>query len=147
LRAWEVVEATGRPLSAWQTDPPAPPIAADYFAIALLPPRVELNAASDARFERMMAAGAVAEVQALCATGTPLTAPVFRVLGARLLAEHLSGARDLQTAVGLAQTATRQYAKRQMTWFRHHFPASLTIFEKFSERISEDIFPKIRKWG
>lgn len=134
LRAWEVVEATGRPLSAWQADPPVPPIATDFRAIAILPPREVLNAASDARFEAMLAAGALEEVQALLATGIAPTAPILRVLGARPLSQHLAGEIDLATAAGLAKTATRQYAKRQFTWFRHHFPAALSISEQFSER-------------
>ncbi len=147
LRAWEVVEATGRPLSAWQTDPPIAPIAAQYHAIALLAPRDDANEAIDARFDAMMAAGAMNEVAALVATGVPRTAPIMRVLGARPLADHLAGALGREEAVAQAKTATRQYAKRQRTWFRHHFPASLTIHEQFSERLLPEIFAKIREWG
>ena len=147
LRAWEVVEATGRPLSAWQADPPVSPIAVTFLTVVLLPPREDLNAASDARFEAMLAAGALEEVRALLETGIAPTAAILRVLGARPLSQHLGGEIDLATAAGLAKTATRQYAKRQTTWFRHHFPAALTISEQFSERKLPIIFPKIRELG
>ena len=147
LRAWEVVEATGRPLSAWQADAPEPPIAATFQGIAILPPREVLNAAGDTRFEGMLATGALEEVRALRATGIAEVAPIWRVLGARPLIQHIQGEIDLKAAAGLAKTATRQYAKRQTTWFRHHFDARLIISEQYSERLLPDIFPKVRNSG
>lgn len=147
LRAWEVVEATGRPLSAWQADPPVRSIDATYLPVTLLPPREVLTAAIDARFDAMMAAGALDEVAAILATGIPANAPIMRVIGAPALAAHLRDGVPLETAVALAKTATRQYAKRQTTWFNHHFPASLTFHEQFSERKLPEIFAKIRAEG
>ncbi len=147
LRAWEVVEATGRPLSAWQTDPPRPAVAATFLPFLILPPRAAVIAAGDARFDRMIASGALEELRALLATGIAPTAPVMRALGAKPLAAHLAGEIGLPTAVDLGKIATRQYAKRQSTWFRHQFPASLTIHEQFSERLLPEIFAKIRNWG
>jgi tRNA dimethylallyltransferase len=147
LRAWEVAEATGRPLSAWQADPPRPIVAAKFFPVLILPPRAAIIAAGDTRFDRMMAAGALGQVRDLLTTGIGPTAPVMRALGARSLAAHLAGEIALEEAVDLGKIATRQYAKRQSTWFRHQFPAALTISEQFSERLLPEIFAKIRDWG
>jgi tRNA dimethylallyltransferase len=141
-----VIEETGRSLSAWQTDPPRPPLAADYFSIVLMPSRADIVAAADLRFEAMIAAGAVDEVGALVDRGVAATAPVMRILGARPIARHLAGAFDLATAVELAKTATRQYAKRQTTWFRHQFRATETHLTKYSESIMQEIFSNIRRF-
>ena len=143
LRAWEVVEATGTPLSAWHDAPGQPPLVASYFNILVLPPRAELYAACNARFAAMIAGGACAEVKALLDQGLDLDRGVGKALGVPELAAHLKGRCDLAAAVALAQTATRQYAKRQMTWFRNQFHAQLTVNEQFSERILPEIFSNI----
>ena len=119
LRAWEVLQATGRPLSAWQATR-VPRDTHDYTCIALLPPRDRLYLACNERFNGMLARGALAEVQALRDTqGERL--PVMRTLGARSLMDHLEGRLDLAIAIERAQAATRQYAKRQTTWFGNRF--------------------------
>jgi len=146
LRAWEVIEATGRSISAWQKDAPQPAIVADYHSVLILPPRADTIAAIEARFAAMVGAGALEEVAALRARGIADTAPVMRILGARPLVRHLNGELDLAAAVNLATTATRQYAKRQTTWFRHQFNASETLLKKYSESLSGEIFAKIRRF-
>ncbi|TAK98837.1 MAG: tRNA (adenosine(37)-N6)-dimethylallyltransferase MiaA [Rhodospirillaceae bacterium] len=146
LRAWEVAEATGRPLSAWQADTPHPPLAADYLSILLMPARADVVTAGDERFDRMMACGALEEVAALLGRGIPPTAPVMRVLGARPLARHLAGEIERAEAITLAKTATRQYAKRQSTWFRHQLFAETTYFTKYSESLLPEVFSKIRRF-
>lgn len=142
-RAWEVLEATGQPISWWQAQPKRAPIAAAFHAIVLLPPRDVLYAACDARFAAMMDAGALDQVRALLDRGITDAAPVMRALGARELAAHLLGASALPAAVTAAQAATRHYAKRQNTWFKHQFPAQQTFTEQFSERLLPEIFNKI----
>jgi tRNA dimethylallyltransferase len=146
LRAWEVVEATDVPLCVWQRQGASPPITASYFKILLLPPRAALNAACDARFQVMMARGALAEVAALLASGIGVDAPIFRALGARELAAHLAGTLNLAAATAAAQAATRRYAKRQVTWFKYQFRADLEIDTQFSEHLSDKIFPNIRRF-
>ena len=146
LRAWEVVEATGTPLSVWQQTAGTPPLTATYFQILTLPPREELYAACDARFGAMVEGGALAEVQALLDRGVDLDTGIGKALGVPDLAAALRGERSLEAAVTLAQTATRQYAKRQMTWFRNQFHANLTIYEKLSERLLHEIFSNIRRF-
>jgi tRNA dimethylallyltransferase len=118
-RALEVIEATGRPLAAWHAQcPPQPALAARAVTIVLLPPRQELYPRLDARFERMIAGGAIDEVRALLAHGRDPDLPAMKAVGVRQLASHLKGGFGLTEACRLAKQATRQYAKRQMTWIR-----------------------------
>ena len=145
LRAWEVVEATGTPLSAWQQSTTMPPIAARFIKVLLLPARAELHDACDARFDAMMARGAVHEVETLLGSGVPRTAPVMRALGASELATYLAGEMDLPAATAAAKLVTRRYVKTQTTWFSHQFIADLTINKKLSESFKDEIFPKIRR--
>lgn len=122
-RAWEVLRATGRGLADWQagTGPPLLPLHR-VAALLLDPGRDWLAARIDRRFDAMMAAGALDEVRALLPvwqTGAPWT----RAIGAPELAAHLRGACTLPEAVAAAKTASRQYAKRQRTWFRSRMAA------------------------
>ncbi|MGN6515074.1 MAG: tRNA (adenosine(37)-N6)-dimethylallyltransferase MiaA [Rhizomicrobium sp.] len=116
LRAWEVFEATGRPLSEWQTDMSEPVLAGLSLArVVLSPPRDVLHARIDHRFDMMVKAGAMEEAEALD-DPSPTAA---KILGLRELRAASQGAMPLADAVALAKTRTRQYAKRQTTWFRH----------------------------
>jgi tRNA dimethylallyltransferase len=145
VRAWEVVEASGRPLSAWQNDKP-PPYPARFATILLSPPRNILTSACDGRFLSMIEAGALEEAKAIRALSPDPLLPAIKALGLRELIRHLDGEIDLKAAISLAQTATRQYAKRQMTWFRHQLQPDLVIDEQFSERILPKIFSFIRQF-
>jgi tRNA dimethylallyltransferase len=117
-RAWEVWRTTGRGLADWQgeTGPPLLPLA-EAQAFVLDAARDTLNPRIDARFESMMAAGALDEVRRN-APDYDATKPWARAIGAAELMQHLQGALDLASAVALAKQATHQYAKRQRTWFR-----------------------------
>jgi tRNA dimethylallyltransferase len=118
-RAWEVWAATGRGLAAWQAGTGAPllPRGAAH-ALVLRPGRDWLAARIDARFEAMLAAGALDEVAAQIDRLDPAQ-PSARAIGAAELAAHLRGETSLPEAVAAAKAATRQYAKRQRTWFRN----------------------------
>jgi tRNA dimethylallyltransferase len=118
LRAMEVFEATGRPLAHWQKS--AGRAVLEGLAVArfvISPPRPALHAHIDARFETMLASGAVEEAEAL--EGLDPALPAAKILGLRELAALRAGTLDLSLAKAAAQAATRQYAKRQLTWFRH----------------------------
>lgn len=118
LRAMEVLEATGRPLSDWQAHAGEPVLAGLTFArFVLAPPRADLYAAIDARFEAMMEHGALEEAQALAGLDPVLSAA--KILGLRPLQALAAGQMSRQEALTAARTASRQYAKRQLTWFRH----------------------------
>ena len=149
VRAWEVMEATGRSLADWQAEQDSPR-ASDgprFLTLILMPERAPLYAACDARFRAMVEAGALAEAAALQSLDPGL--PAFKALGLRELIGHLRGECALEEAVAAAQQATRRYAKRQMTWFRHQVPDGRHLrptapFEQFSERIAEEIYNIIR---
>ncbi len=117
-RAWEVMRATGRGLAAWQdmTPPPLLPLS-EAEALLLMPDRDSLAARIDRRFETMLAEGALEEVRAVAPIWQP-EAPWAKAIGAPELMAHLRGECTLAQATPLAQAASRQYAKRQRTWFR-----------------------------
>lgn len=144
-RAWEVIEATGRSLAQWQDEPRRGGVAAHWLSIALLPERSRLYQACDGRFKAMMAAGALDEVRAFERLGLGPDLPIAKALGRRELAAHLRGEAGLDAAVTAAQQSTRNYAKRQLTWFRHQLNASAVVSEQFSESLIATIFLKIRQ--
>ena len=133
-RAYEVVCATGLPLQQWQRRTEA---AAPYRFVTLLlsPPRVALYAACDARFAAMIAAGGLDEARALAARGLDPSLPAMKAVGVPELLRHLRGEIALDEALLLAARATRRYAKRQMTWFRHQMAPDLVLNEQFSESL------------
>ncbi|ESW62228.1 MAG: tRNA delta(2)-isopentenylpyrophosphate transferase [Rhodobacter sp. CACIA14H1] len=117
-RAWEVLQATGRGLADWQADTAAPLLPlAEAQAIVLRPGADWLNARIHSRFDMMMSQGALDEVRAELPFWEP-SRPSSRAIGAPELVAHLRGDLPLSDAVEAAKTATRQYAKRQRTWFR-----------------------------
>jgi tRNA dimethylallyltransferase len=118
-RALEVHAATGEPISVLQAATRSP-LAREFLVTALVPSdRARLHAGLARRFENMMAAGLLEEVRSLYARGdlTPEN-PSIRAVGYRQLWSHVAGATTLETAVESAVAATRQLAKRQMTWLR-----------------------------
>ena len=118
LRAAEVLEATGKSLSYWQRATGAAPLAGLRLArFVLSPPRAELYRRIEQRFEGMVAQGALEEARSL--KGLDPGLPSAKLLGLRQLWAALDGALALDDAIAAAKTATRQYAKRQVTWFRH----------------------------
>ncbi len=121
LRAFEVFEATGRPLAQWQDAPTAPLLKdAKLAAFVLDPPRPELRARIAARFEAMLDVGGLDEARAL--EGLDPALPAAKLLGLRPLQALAAGTLTRAEALDGAITATRQFAKRQMTWFRHRMP-------------------------
>ncbi|MEY4708568.1 MAG: tRNA ((37)-N6)-dimethylallyltransferase MiaA [Pseudomonadota bacterium] len=121
LRAWEVFEATGRPLAEWQSAPAAPVLKdAKLAAFVLDPPRPELRARIARRFEQMVEQGGLEEARGLAGLDPAL--PAAKLLGLRPLQALAAGELPRDEALENAITATRQFAKRQMTWFRNRMP-------------------------
>ncbi len=133
-RAYAVVRATGLPIGAWHDRVHA---AAPYrlATILLMPPRASLYAACNARFAAMIECGALAEAAALAGRGLDPGFPAMKAVGLPELMRHLRGEMPLAAAVAAAQQATRRYAKRQMTWFRHQLEPDLILGEQFSESL------------
>ncbi len=133
-RAFEVVHATGSPIGAWRRrrGEPAP---YRFASILLMPPREALYAVCDARFERMIEAGALDEAASLAARELAPDLPAMKAVGLPELLRHLAGEIPLSEAIAIAQRETRRYAKRQMTWFRHQMKPDLLINEQHSESL------------
>ena len=122
-RAWEVLQSTGRGLADWQAETGPPLLPLDQAqALVLTPDPAWLNARIDRRFDAMIADGALDEARAELPYWEP-NRPSARAIGAPELIAHLRGQSDLRTAIAAAKTASRQYAKRQRTWFRSRMGA------------------------
>jgi tRNA dimethylallyltransferase len=120
VRALEVLDASGRSIIEWQTETGKPLIDQDAARrIVIEPDRKWLGERITTRFETMMQTGAADEVKALLSLDLPQELPAMRAIGVREIAEVLAGRASMKEAAELATIATRQYAKRQMTWFRN----------------------------
>jgi tRNA dimethylallyltransferase len=122
VRALEVWELTGRPISAWQTEWAAPPAAPDPAApprcLCLDVDRAELARRIDRRVRRMVEGGLADEARALRDLGRPLSREAAQAVGYREMFEYLDGRAGLEEAVARIQARSRRLAKRQRTWFR-----------------------------
>lgn len=117
-RAWEVQHSTGRGLASWQDETPPPRLAlTDCTALVLDAPKEWLTPRIEQRFDLMLAHGALDEARANLPTWSP-DQQSARAIGAPELIAHLKGDMTLEEAKEAAIIATRQYAKRQRTWFR-----------------------------
>ena len=157
VRAWEVLQATGRPLSEWQKLPPAAPAGLAFLAFVLMPERAALYRACDERFAAMLARGAMDEVRRVLERHPGLYRPDSdppeggaKALGFWALARHASeGSGVSQETIAAVQQQTRNYAKRQMTWFRNQMSSENFITPdlsdmQFSESSYAGISQKIR---
>ena len=128
VRAYAVVRATGRPLGEWHEDQPqTPPLAARFLTIVLTPERAALYARINARFDAMLDLGTLDEVAALEGRGLDADLPALKALGVPEFRRHLAGDCELAEAVEKAKQATRNFAKRQLTWYRHQLAADVAI--------------------
>jgi tRNA dimethylallyltransferase len=143
LRAWEVIEAHGMPLSEFQARAPLSNEA--WPALLLDPPRAELVANIETRIDRMIAQGALDEVRALLAQGLSEDLPAMRALGVAELAAHLRGEMDLHSAINVLKASTRQFSKRQTTWFRNQMKSAHRLAAQYSESLLPEIRSFIRK--
>jgi tRNA dimethylallyltransferase len=127
-RALEVVLATGRPLSDWHNDNKPPLLDPTRTAkIFLNPDRNVLKRRIEARFDAMLAAGALDEVRALASRGLDLNLPAMKAHGVPWLIRHLRAEVTLAEAAARAKTETTQYTKRQVTWFRNQLAEFVVV--------------------
>jgi tRNA dimethylallyltransferase len=122
VRALEVIEATGRSLAEWQEckQPPLLPLE-QTRAITIGIDRGELYRRCDARFDAMLAQGAANEARAIAELGLSPALPAMRAVGLPQLLAYVRGEAPLDEAAAAAKKATRNYAKRQLTWIRSNF--------------------------
>jgi tRNA dimethylallyltransferase len=139
-RALEVVLSTGRTLSYWQSNREGGIAQAITLRpIVLLPKRDWLYERCNARFAAMIDAGAVEEVKALLARRLDPALPVMRAIGVREIAAFLTGEIDRAEMIARGAQATRNYAKRQYTWFAHQTSPEWT---RFTTPLTRDSMPQ-----
>jgi tRNA dimethylallyltransferase len=147
-RALEVIEATGRSLADFQAAPEARPAPYAVHVVAALPPRTALYRKIEARLDTMIAAGALGEVRGLLDQKLDPALPAMKAVGVPQLAAYCRNEVAWRRALADAKTATRRYAKRQITWLRHQTPrdaASATFVPaQFSKSLQPIIFNEIR---
>lgn len=135
IRALEVFELSGRPMSEWQTEwSAAPPVSETPRIYWLDWPRAELYERIDRRVEAMFAGGLVDEVRRLLALPKPLSREAGQALGYREVIEHLAGKIRLEEAIAAVKTHSRQFAKRQLTWFRH-LPGCFPVSPELTQQL------------
>lgn len=138
VRAWEVLEATGKSLAEWQALPMStPPAHLKFLSCTLLPERKKLYEQCDQRFGQMIAAGVLEEVRAFKPQAGWALA---KALGYPELTSHLAGNLTLNEAIDMAQRTTRHYAKRQVTWFRHQIKPDLLLDSPDASKLISTIF-------
>jgi tRNA dimethylallyltransferase len=121
-RALAVAETTGRSLSDWQSDTRPLLAPGTYDRLVIEPEREALYAACDRRVGDMVRDGALDEVRALMRRRLDPELPAMKAVGVRDFAAHLKGKVTLEAAMDSVRQATRNYAKRQLTWFRNQTP-------------------------
>jgi len=147
IRAFEVFQATGVPLAEWQRrEAGSAAVAARFATLVLAPPRDALYRAIDRRFDAMIDAGAMAEVAALDRLGLDPGLPAMKAVGVPELRRHLAGEATLDEACAAAKQASRNFAKRQLTWQRHQIAGARIISAQYSESLQAEIFSFIRQF-
>lgn len=130
MRAVEVMAETGKSLAEWQRIPPTPFYAKERFiGYFLSPPREQIYATCNTRFEQMIETGILDEVKALDAMQLDDSLPAMRAHGVPEIRAYLQGTMTLEQAVSQAQQHTRNYVKRQLTWQRNQLP-DFTVLEQ-----------------
>jgi tRNA dimethylallyltransferase len=139
IRALSVLKTTGKPLRFWQAQQEQPS-SFSFFTVYINPPRALLGERAEKRLRDMFDRGALEEVKAL---NIPTTHPLFKAVGVRELKAFLAGELTEELAFEKALIATRQYIKRQQTWFNHQLKwdhqVEELITDKSIERILEGI--------
>lgn len=147
-RAYEVWLETGVPLSVWHQKPMVKKLPeAQFVVIKIIPDRKELDKRCYCRWEQMMAAGALREAVDLGAQGLDKKLPAMKALGVPELLDFAEGLCSLEEASALAKLHTRQYAKRQMTWFKNKLAADIVLDScyKGGEEEKENIILDVKK--
>jgi tRNA dimethylallyltransferase len=147
LRALEVYHATGSPISALQRQSSARP-RYDAQTFILLRDRRDLYRRIEQRVDAMIAAGLEDEVRAYLAAGFSPTHPAFHAVGCLEMARYLAGEIPLDEAISTIKRRTRQYAKRQLTWFRSmHAAIEVSMDDRTVMECAQDIAARVRQRG
>ncbi len=144
VRALEVFEATGKPMSELQRSAAQQSEFTPVY-VGLELPRPELNVRIDARFGQMLAQGLVDEVRQLTKMGYGESTPALDAIGYREILGFIDGKWTLETAVATAERRSRAYAKRQMTWFRHQ-TGIVWVDARDTDRAAEEVERRFREY-
>ena len=126
-RALEVILATGQSLAHWQEKPLEKVVDMTTEITVLMPPRDMLYARINTRAEHMVQSSALEEVEVVLKRNLDPTLPGLKTIGYPEIAAYLQGRQSLAETITLIQNASRQYAKRQMTWLRHRIKADHVV--------------------
>lgn len=138
VRALEIVDATGRSILSFQKGEGAPLVDANRSRkILLMPDRQELRERIAKRFRQMVGQGAIEEVRALVDRGLDPRLPVMKAIGVGELRDVIENKSKVVDAEARAVTASRQYAKRQITWFRNQLDESWRVISEAGEALAE----------
>ena len=137
MRAAEVLIQSGKPLSYFYDLPKEGGLSADYRVILLNPPRERLYLQCNYRFEQMMGQGALKQVLDLVQKNPKMDGGVFQALGVTELIGFLKQEMPLDEAVKKAQQRTRNYAKRQRTWFAHQIKPDVVITDPATTNVDD----------
>lgn len=135
LRGLEVFYGTGKPLSFWQSQKPSR-LPYEFEKILFMPSKEELQVRIATRLNEMLTKGVLEEVARALASSLSSTA--MKAIGLREFESFLQGHCSLEDAKNLILLHTRQYAKRQKTWFRHQFEADKVVAD-FTGELEKDI--------
>jgi tRNA dimethylallyltransferase len=144
-RALEVAFLTGYTLEWWHARAPTPKKEIRPLSFLLDLPRAQLYERINRRVLDMVAAGLVEEVRALFERGYDEQTPGMKTTGYIELLPYLRGETDLASAIDAIQRATRRYARRQATWFRHQLPAD-TILVDAREPLESQVAVVLAQW-
>lgn len=144
-RAYEVFLHTGEMMSVWQKKPLIQNLPeAQFFIIKLCPSVEELDRLSYARFDYMIQNGAINEVQKLYKRKLDPSLPAMKALGVPELIEYFRGKKNIYLAAQDAKLHTRQYAKRQRTWFKNRLQADFVLSKCYKGHFPEEVLELLK---
>ena len=131
-RAAEIFLQTGKSIAEWYKEPMIKYLPeAEFRVVKIIPNAEELDARCYLRFDKMVEAGAINEARYLQSLNLPENLPAMKMLGVPELLMFVRGECKLEEAISLAKLHTRQYAKRQRTWFRNKLDAECVLDKSF----------------
>jgi tRNA dimethylallyltransferase len=144
-RAWEVMKATGQSLATWNMEPDQP-TGLSLYHVLLIPDREILYRICDQRFLGFMDQGAVAEAETIKNMNLDPSLPAMKALGLSQIIKYLDGEMYLDDAIKHAQQKTRNYAKRQMTWFRNQLEPNFSYTKPYDGSIDQGLMIEVSKF-
>ena len=145
-RIWEVYNSTGQSLSKWTENNHKNYFKNDNYLIYLfIPDREEIYKKADSRFLKMIDNGAINEVKRLLLLNLDLSLPVMKAHGVPEISKYLSGSLNLKECIARGQQVTRNYVKRQITWWNASNLNNLTIFKLFPSNLDSESYSFLKK--